>query len=420
MIDEDTQTALPSRLLGISRAVRRAYTADPDRLLTNNTLYEDVAEQMELDLGDARRPEAIGRSGAMRSRFERQVRWTQQTMRLRGLLARSESKRGEWGLTEVGKFRLRRIDEGAFVVAFHTNLGVGIIGDCSMVFKGLPAEIDLVLTSPPYPLAKPRAYGNVDQSEYVDFICAAIEPLARVLSNGGSIVINVSNDIFEPGSPARSLYRERLLIALHDRLGLKKMDEMIWHNPSKAPGPVQWASVKRYQLQAGYEPLLWLCNNPHATYADNQQILLPHSERHIKYLAKAAREDGDFTSDGAYRKRRGSYKSVTDGRIPRNVLTFGHGCPGQRAYKSWARQTGLPVHGAPFPEAMVETLIRFLTREGMLVADPFSGSMTTAAVAERLGRRWIGTDIMADYVLGGMSRFAQAPGLWINPDISLV
>jgi site-specific DNA-methyltransferase (adenine-specific)/adenine-specific DNA-methyltransferase len=45
------------------------------------------------------------------------------------------------------------------------------------------------------------------------------------------------------------------------------------------------------------------------------------------------------------------------------------------------------------PEALVERFVRTSTNEGDLVADFFCGSGTTAAVAEKLGRKWIATDL---------------------------
>jgi DNA modification methylase len=45
------------------------------------------------------------------------------------------------------------------------------------------------------------------------------------------------------------------------------------------------------------------------------------------------------------------------------------------------------------PEALLERIIRASSNEGDLVADFFCGSGTTAAVAERLGRKWIATDL---------------------------
>lgn len=66
---------------------------------------------------------------------------------------------------------------------------------------------------------------------------------------------------------------------------------------------------------------------------------------------------------------------------------------------------GIPVGGgllgnplahdneAPFPEALAEWFIKSLCRPRGTVLDPFSGSGTTAAVADRLGRHGIGLDI---------------------------
>ena len=44
------------------------------------------------------------------------------------------------------------------------------------------------------------------------------------------------------------------------------------------------------------------------------------------------------------------------------------------------------------PEALLERIIESSSRPGDVVLDPFCGSGTTLAVAERLGRRWIGMD----------------------------
>ena len=79
----------------------------------------------------------------------------------------------------------------------------------------------LLITSPPYPLKTPRAYGNeIDSKAYITFIVESLEPLVAKLCKGGNIVLNLSQDIFETNSPARSDYLERLVITLKDELGL--------------------------------------------------------------------------------------------------------------------------------------------------------------------------------------------------------
>ncbi|MEQ7514870.1 site-specific DNA-methyltransferase [Xanthomonas campestris] len=47
----------------------------------------------------------------------------------------------------------------------------------------------------------------------------------------------------------------------------------------------------------------------------------------------------------------------------------------------------------PKPERLIERILRISTREGELVLDSFLGSGTTAAVAHKLGRQWIGIEV---------------------------
>ncbi|HEV2968515.1 MAG TPA: DNA methyltransferase [Pirellulales bacterium] len=63
-------------------------------------------------------------------------------------------------------------------------------------------------------------------------------------------------------------------------------------------------------------------------------------------------------------------------------------------------------HGCQMPEQLLGRIIRFCSNEGDLVVDPFSGSATTLAVAKKLGRRYLGFDVSADYVKLGQQRLA--------------
>ena len=57
---------------------------------------------------------------------------------------------------------------------------------------------------------------------------------------------------------------------------------------------------------------------------------------------------------------------------------------------SYANKTGYPTENS---EVLLERLIKTYSNRGNLVIDCFMGSGTTAAVAQKLGRRWIGCDI---------------------------
>ena len=48
-------------------------------------------------------------------------------------------------------------------------------------------------------------------------------------------------------------------------------------------------------------------------------------------------------------------------------------------------------------EKLAEFFLDFLTDEGDIVLDPFAGSNTTGAVAQRLRRRWVSIELDEDY-----------------------
>lgn len=433
-----------TRQLDLFASVLHAYSAERGGILDNKALYADVAERAGLDASviDERVP--IGASGQQHSLFARRVRWFQQTLKHAGVLEKVEGERGVWRLTTPASGELNKIDQKVSVVGFSTELGIAILGCCETVFSRIDSPITLCLTSPPYPLAKQRAYGNVAESQWVDWICKMLEPIVKNLVRGGSICLNISNDIFVSGTPARSLYRERLILALHDRLGLHKIDELIWSNPSKAPGPVRWASMERVLTNVSWEPVYWLSNDPKALRSDNRRVLQAHTERHLQLIRRGGENRTTSFSDGAYNIHPGRFGNETAGRIPRNmleiepacpdwdayaiaaneaklpiyganpVLTFGHSCADQRKYKEQARAAGLPAHGAPMPLKLASFLIEFMTEQGELVVDPFGGSFTTAKAAELLGRRWLSTECMVEYVIGSAMRFQNAAGFHQN------
>jgi DNA modification methylase len=396
--------------LDLFSSVLHAYAQPEDGTLHNQDLYRIAAQTAGVPEEEASRREAVGESGEAHNLFARRIRWYQQTLKASGILEKVDGARGVWRLTKPASKDLSRIEPNVSVVGFSTELGIAILGSCDSVFASIDAPVTLMVTSPPYPLASARKYGNPPEHLYVDWICRMLEPVVKNLVPGGSICLNISNDIFLTGSPERSLYCERLVLALHDRLGLRLMDRLIWQNKSKPPGPFQYASKARTQLNVEYEPIYWFTNDPHKVKSDNRRVLQAHSDKHLALIAAGGEQRKAKFSDGAYSLRPGSYGNATEGRIPRNILPYGHRCASQSAYKQAATAMGLPAHGAPMPLALASFLVEFLTEPGDLVADPFSGSFTTALAAERLGRRWLGTECMVEYVLGGATRFEAARG----------
>jgi hypothetical protein len=407
--------------------VGAAYAEAPDGALDNKTLYRLVARRAGIDTEnlDARAP--IGIAGAMRSPIQRKIRWYQQTLKQLGVIKRVPGKRGLWQLAEKveGEKDLHQAMPGVRLVAFSTNLGLAIWGRNQDVFPALQEEIALYVSSSPYPLRDARAYGNPDQHAFVDFICEALEPIVRNLMPGGSIVLNLSNDVFEVKRPSRSLYLERTVLALHDRLGLSLMDRIPWVNLSKPPGPTYWACrthvpQPRVQLSAAWEPIYWFTNDPTRINSDNRRVLKEHVERHIRLMEQGGAGRTASYGDGAYRLRPDSFSNVTEGAIPRNVILRGHACKDTNAYRNHAERLGLTKHGAMQPTDIPDFFIRFMTEPGQLVVDNFGGTIRSGLAAERLGRRWLTTEWILQYLRGAAEMFRHFAGFEMHPALAAV
>lgn len=388
-------------------AVRAAYQGSAQ--MDNDQLYAKLASSGAIKPGSLDERTPIGRAAQRHNTVKRRVRWIQQTLKAMGAIERVPGQRGTWQL-KGGDEQLTAAAPGRVLVAFSTSLGLALWADCSAL-GSLSEPVSLVLSSPPYPLARPRAYGNPTQDQFSEFICRSLEPVLRSLVPGGSVCLNVSNDIFRPGSPARSTYLERLTLDIERRLGLFLMDRLIWVNPSKPPGPTMWACRERVQLVHSYEPVLWFSSDPARCLADNGRVLKPHTSRHQRLQAKGGEQRDAEYGDGAHRLRPGSFSGATEGSIPRNVLHFPHeaGKPAAE-FRDAVQASGLPAHGALMPRALARFLIEFLTPPGALVADLFGGWLTTAIEAEATGRRWVVTERFAQYIAASAWRFKDVPG----------
>jgi modification methylase len=68
---------------------------------------------------------------------------------------------------------------------------------------------------------------------------------------------------------------------------------------------------------------------------------------------------------------------------------------------------GKKLHPTQKPEALLARILAAATKPGDLVVDPFLGSGTSAAVAKRLGRRWLGIERDAAYADAAEARIAR-------------
>ena len=78
-------------------------------------------------------------------------------------------------------------------------------------------EVNLIMTSPPFGLVRKKDYGNVEADEYLDWFRPFAEQFSRVLSEDGSLTIDIGG-AWIPGQPTRSLYHYELMIHVMPRI----------------------------------------------------------------------------------------------------------------------------------------------------------------------------------------------------------
>ena len=80
------------------------------------------------------------------------------------------------------------------------------------------------------------------------------------------------------------------------------------------------------------------------------------------------------------------------------TATFGRGTLDDVWLVQRERNKSSARHGATFPEKLVEIIVENFSKIGDVVYDPFLGTGTTAFVANKLGRNFVGSEISAEYV----------------------
>lgn len=282
-------------------------------------------------------------------------------------------------------------------VAYRTALGAAHVGDSLAVMRELPAKsVSLVMTSPPFALRRQKAYGNVDAAGYIDWLWPFAEEIHRILRDDGSFVLDIAG-AWNPGRPTRSTLPYELVLRLTKLFHLAQ--EFYWFNPSKLPTPAEWVTIHRNRVKDAVNYVWWLSKTD-APDADNRRVLKPYSRSMQRLLRDGYKPEMRPSQHEISRY----FQKDNGGAIPPNILVV----PNTRSnddYFKRCREAGLAIHPARFPTPVPEFFIKFLTREGQLVLDPFAGSNVTGQVAESLGRRWLSIEINPEYVAGSRFRF---------------
>lgn len=209
-------------------------------------------------------------------------------------------------------------------------------------------------------------------------------------------------------SPEKNLMMipSRTAIALQDD-GWIIRNEIVWAKPNPMP-----ASVKD-RCTVAHEMVYFMTKCPDywsdfdaikepTKEVSKQRILRGRSDHHKNVNGAPGQTNHQLnTPRPNIRKTGGDFsKRYADAQLH-------HGAESHRKIYELANKRDVwtvPTHGTPeahfatFPEDLIEPMILAGCPAGGLVLDPFMGSGTTALVARRLGRQFIGSELSPDYV----------------------
>ena len=240
-------------------------------------------------------------------------------------------------------------------------------GDCIKTMKKIPSEsIDFIFADPPYfmQIQKNKKLFRVEGNEfsgcndewdkfesmqkYKEFTNKWIQEVKRILKpNGLFCVISGMQSIYEIGN----ICRDKGFWAVNDIVWLKS-------NPTPNFGGTR--------LQNSHETMIVFAKNKNAKFTFNYKT-------------------GKKLNNG---KQMGSVWKIPV-------------CSGNERIKD---DKGCKVHTTQKPEELLYRLIVLFTNLGDLILDPFGGTMTTAAVAKRTGRKYIMIEKDQKYISYGEKR----------------
>ncbi len=241
--------------------------------------------------------------------------------------------------------------------------------------KELPdASVDLVVTSPPYNIdihygnktskgkileSKGVKYSdNLSDDEYKKMLFQVFKECRRVLKDNGSAWINIKNR-YENGVIIPPFWITEMFPDMY----LKNL--IIWN--------FDWGGSTNKRFAPRYEFVFWFVKNKEKYTFNLDDVKIP---------ALNYRPDR-YTSQ---------LKNPTD--VWRISMVSGN----------FEERT---THPAQYPEELIERVILAGTNKNEVVLDPFMGSGTTAAVAKKTGRNYVGYEIVKEYCDIAENRIAK-------------
>jgi hypothetical protein len=266
--------------------------------------------------------------------------------------------------------------------------GVMVVDDCLAAMRGMAdRSVDLVMTSPPYEDARSYGMGFALKGDaWVQWCAERYVECSRVCKGLVCwIVEGRTRDFRWSATPAL------LMAELHRRgVKLRKPPAFMRVGIPGSGGPDWLRNDWEFCICSSHGKLPWSDNDA----MGHEPKYPPGGAPSHRTTATRGNANGDARVQGAVYK---PPKMANPGNVIQCVVGGG------RMGSAIAHE-----HPAPFPEALAEFFIRSFCPPGGVVLDPFCGSGTTMAVAERLGRRSIGMETSAEYAEMSRRRIVEA------------
>lgn len=247
---------------------------------------------------------------------------------------------------------------------FKRNTDTVVLGSALDFLPTLPdGSVDLIFADPPYNIGKKFANFTdkwPSDESYAEWCYSWLDICIDKLKKSGTLYLMSSTQAM----PYLDLYlRTRVTV----------LSRIVWSYDSSG------VQARKYYGSL-WEPILHCVKNPDSYTFNADDILVE-----AKTGAKRKLID--------YRKKEPTvYNSK---KVPGNSWYF----PRVRY-----RMPEYENHPSQKPESLLERIVLASSNEGDTVLDPFAGTFTTCAVAQRLGRQTIGIDISEDYIKVGLRR----------------
>ena len=302
-----------------------------------------------------------------------------------------------------------------------------ICGNTLSVLKTLPDEsINCCVTSPPY--WGLRDYGVKGQlglektfEEYISKLCDIFDEIKKVLRKDGTCWVNLGdsysgggrgwqgkNDYKELNNKSVKSIRtdmpDKSLVLIPQRFAIEMVNRgwilrntIIWHKPNCMPSSAKdrftvdfeyvyfFVKSKKYWFEQQFEDML--SNN----YDLNR---MKNGRKEYKGKWSGNKDAESFGSPRARTQR----KTWDSKRIQSAFVVGGANGRNKRAVWTIPTKPFPKAHFAVYPENLIEPMIKAGCPKSGIVLDPFMGAGTTAVIAKKQGKKYIGIEIKKEYI----------------------